>query len=232
MAGVMTHMVIAREIGKRLPEGTIKDMGLFYLGNLTPDSIHAREGYIRAYKKHTHLRDDIPDKDFKEEENLELFHKRVAEFIIENRERGDGLLDLYRGYVCHILSDEIFMLTVREEFCSLMETQGIVQSDPLFFRYIVEDMKRNDLLLVNNYEGMKEIQLGLEQVPINPVTGYLSADEVKISRDWLLRQHFYEKHLLIKPEYITPERMLQFIHEAADDIVNRLSENGSLPKMF
>jgi hypothetical protein len=93
-------------------------------------------------------------------------------------------------------------------------------------------MKRNDLLLVNSYEGLKEIQLSLEQVPINPVTGYLSAEEVKISRDWLLRQHFYEKHPLINPEYITQKRMLQFIHEAADNIVNRLSGNGSLPRMF
>jgi hypothetical protein len=232
MAGVITHMVIAREIKKRLPEGTIKDMGLFYLGNLAPDSIHARQGYIRAYKKHTHFRDDIPDKDFGLPENQALFHKRLSEFILENRDSSDGMTDLYRGYATHILTDELFMLTIRKEFCDTMQKLGICQNDIEFFEYIVTDMNRNDLLLVKNYEGSEEIRILLEQVPIYPITGYLSEQEVSDSRDWLIHQHFYEKHELLEPAYISYERMLDFILMAADDIVHRLSEGGSLPRMF
>lgn len=232
MAGVITHMVVAREIMKRLPEGTIQDKGLFYLGNLAPDAIHARKGYIRVYKKHTHLRDDIPDKDFAQEKNLELFHSRIADFIIENRNRKDDLLDMYRGYVAHLLADEVFTLTIRREFCELLEQQGIVQSDPRFFEYIVADMKRNDLLLVSNYEGSEEIRLCMEQVPVQPVNGFLSAKEICISRDWLVHQHFYENNELLEPRYISYERMWEFIQAAADDIVKRLSLGGSLPQMF
>ncbi|MDD3173247.1 MAG: zinc dependent phospholipase C family protein [Herbinix sp.] len=232
MAGVITHMVIAREIGKRLPEKTITDMNLFYLGNLAPDSIHAREGYIRTYKKHTHFRDDILDKDFGREENLAIFHDRIAQFIIENRERNDGLLDLYRGYVSHILTDELFMLTIREEFCKVMKHQGIEQSDPLFFEYIVTDMNRNDMLLVENYEGSEEIRVGMEQVHIYPITGYLSEEEMCTSRNWLVRQHFYEKNKFLQPRFISYERTLEFVQMAADNIVERLSEGNSLPKMF
>lgn len=232
MAGVITHMVVANEIRKRLPEGTIKDMGLFYLGNLAPDSIHAREGYIRAYKKHTHFRDDIPDKDFAKEECLALFHERLAEFIKENRNREDDLLDLYRGYVAHVITDEVFILTLRDEFRDIMEQKGIAQFDPLFFEYIVKDMTRNDMLLVMNYEDIEDIRIQMEQVPIYPIKGYLTEQEIKTSRDWLVYHHFYHKQEIIEPVYISYLRMTEFIQVAAEEIVKRLSEGGSLPRMF
>lgn len=232
MAGLITHMVIAREIEKRLPGGIISDRGIFYLGNLAPDSIHARDGYIRAYKKHTHMRDDIPDKDFGTEENLQLFHQRVADFILENRNRPLPELDLYRGYVVHILADELFMLTIRKEFCDTLVQQDISQENPLFFKYIVEDMNRNDYLLIDQYEGSKEIQLNLEAVQIYPVAGYLSEQEIRTSRDWLLRQHYYQENDLLNPRYISQERMWDYIQMAADRIVWRLSGKGDLPKIF
>lgn len=232
MAGVITHMVVAREIAKRLPEGTIKDMGLFYLGNLAPDAIHAREGYIRAFKKHTHFRDDIADKDFEAEENLKLFHERIEAFIIENRDRTDGLLDYYRGYVAHLLTDELFVLTIRKEFCEILEKLYITQSDPLFFEYIVADMNRNDLILVKDYEGSEEIKITIEQATVHPIEHYILEKEMQISKDWMLFQHFYIKNEDLQPRFISEERMLEFIHLAADNIVSRLSGDISFPKMF
>ncbi|MHB8131794.1 MAG: hypothetical protein ACYDEX_22705, partial [Mobilitalea sp.] len=199
---------------------------------LAPDAIHAREGFVREHKKHTHFRDDIMDKDFEQEDNLALFHKRLADFIKENRERKDGLLDLYRGYVAHIITDELFMLTIRKEFSATMEEHGIAQSDRPYFDYIISDMNRNDLLLVNHYEGSEEIRNWMEQVPIYPVKDYLSEQEISKSRDWLICRHFIEKHELIEPIYISYDRILEFIQQAAVSIVERLSEGGSLPTMF
>lgn len=232
MAGLFTHMVIAREIIKVLPEETIKDQGLFYLGNLAPDAIHVREGYIRAFKKHTHLRDDISDPEFAQEDNLELFHKRVADFIIQNRERKDGLLDLYRGYVVHLLADELFNCTIRKEFCVIMEEQGIGQMNTTFFERIITDMNRNDFLLADRYEGRDEIRYQLEQAPIHPITDYLSEHEMRVSRDWIINRHFVEKTEVVLPVYISYERTMAYIHMAVDNIITRLSEGGSLPAMF
>jgi hypothetical protein len=232
MAGVITHMVIAREILKLLPEGTIRDRGLFYLGNLAPDAIHAREGYERAHKKHTHFRDDILDKEFEQDENLALFHKRLADFILLNRYRKDGLLDYYRGYVVHILTDELFMLTVRKEFCAVMEEQGIAQNDKRFFDYIVTDMNRNDFLLVDNYEGSSEIRQFMEQVPIFPITDYLSEREISESRDWLVQRHYIEKHQALAPCFISYERLWQFIRMATETIITKLSEDECFPRML
>lgn len=232
MAGVLTHMVIAQEIMKLLPEKSVSDPGLFYLGNLAPDSIHAREDYVRELKRHTHFRDDIMDKEFELEENRALFHHRVAEFIIKNRDREDGLLDLYRGYAAHVLTDELFMLTIRKEFCLTMERLGIAQNDKRFFEYIITDMNRNDFLLVANYRGSSEIRQQMEQVAIHPIEGYLSEGEMNLSRNWLIRQHYIEHHDLLEPNYISYERTLEFIQSAANSIVLQLSEGGSLPRMF
>lgn len=231
MAGVITHMVIASEICKRLPKDMIQDEGLLYLGTLAPDAIHAREGYVRAYKKHTHLRDDIYDWDFAKDSYHSLFLHRVEDFILKNSQK-DEIIDLYRGYVIHLLTDELFVLTIRDEFCNRMESLGISQTDKEFMTYIVTDMYRNDYLLVKNYDGINNIRIRMEQVPVCEVEGYLSRNEMKSSRDWMIRQNFIEQHELFNPVYISYDRMTEFINFAAENILERLSEGGSLPRML
>jgi hypothetical protein len=232
MAGVITHLVIAREILRLLPKGTVKEEGLFYLGSFAPDAIHAREGDIREYKKHTHFRDDIPDMDFELEEHQIVYHRRLTEFIAKNKDRKDGLLDLYRGYVTHILTDELFMITVRNEFCAEMNKMDIAQNDRRFFEYIVTDMNRNDLLLVKYYEDIENIRQKLEQVDIHPIDDFLSSNEMKDCREWLVHRHFLEEYELIQPRYISYERMKAFIQESADYIVKKLTEEDSTLNMF
>lgn len=232
MAGLITHMVIAREMIKQLPEGSIREEGLFYLGNLAPDAVHAREGYIRAYKKHTHFRDDIPDMEFELEEHRSVYRKRLEEFIAQNRERGDGLEDLYLGYVTHILTDELFILTVRKEFCKVMEQMGISQNDHRFFEYIVRDMNRNDLLLVKHYEDMEIIRRCIEQVRIYRIDGLLDTREMKISRDWLVNYHFLEEHEFLDPVYISYDRTIEFIQEAVRTITDMLARKESPLRML
>lgn len=232
MAGIFTHLVIAKEILKLLPKGTIINEGLFYAGSIAPDAIHAREGFVRAEKKHTHLRDNIPDNEFGYEENLSLFHRRVSDFIRNNDEKKDGFWDLYRGYVVHVLSDELFILTVRQEFCKEMEQLGIAQIGKEFYFNILTDMNRNDILLTRNYGGIEEIKLQLERVSTHQIEGFLSEKEINSSREWVIYRYFYEEHELLEPIYITYERMLEYIKVASKDIVARLSEGGSLPRMF
>lgn len=232
MAGVITHLVIAREIDKLLSDGTIVDKGLFYAGAFAPDAIHARENYVRTDKKHTHLRDNIMDKDFITEENLTLFHQRVANFIMDNSLKEEGLQDMYRGYVIHLLTDELYMLTLRAEFCETMEKLGISQSDKEFFTYIVEDMYRNDFILTNNYEGIEEIRKHLEEVKSFQIRGFLSEKEISDCKDWLGRHYFIEKCEVLEPVYISHEKTLDFIKLATTNIVERLSEGGSLPRMW
>ncbi|MBH1941534.1 hypothetical protein I5677_11575 [Mobilitalea sibirica] len=232
MAGIAAHLIIAREIQKLLPKGTIKEEGMFYAGSIAPDAIHAREGFVREDKRHTHLRDDIRDMEFLKEENLALFHQRVTDFILTSRKKEGGVLDLYRGYVVHILTDELYMRTLRYEFVETMKTLGISQSDREFFHRIVEDMTRNDYLLMSNYKEMAEIRAKLENVKSYEIKNMLSEQELTNSRNWVIQKYFVEKHDCLNPIYISYERTLEFIELASRDIVERLSEGGSLTRMF
>lgn len=231
MAGVITHMVIAKEMLKFLPEGTIRNLDLFYLGTLAPDAVHARIGYERAHKKHTHFRDEIPDPDFELPDNFALYRERLEQFVYNNRDRMDGLLDFYRGYVVHILTDELFVRSIRKEFCCRMEELGIGQEDKRFFEAIVADQNRNDLLLVYRYEGMDELRKYMERATIYPVEGFISEQELEDSRDWLIDQHFIKKHELIQPIYITYDRTLDFIHSAAELITDMMFGKESSLRM-
>lgn len=232
MAGLITHMVINKEILKHLPENTIQDVGLFYLGSLAPDAVHQREGYVRAFKKHSHFRDDIPDRDFELPENYKVYQRRLIDFINDYKDRKDNLLDLYRGYVVHILADELFLTTVRKEFCDMMREKGIDQNDQFFFESIVTDMMRNDSLLTEYYEDMDEIRRYLEQVKVKAVESYISEKELEGSLKWLLQHYFYSENEKQQPVYISYQRTLEFIHIAASKIIKKLSENDSLPRMF
>lgn len=232
MAGIITHVVAAREISRLLPEGTIDDIGLFYMGNLAPDAVHAREGFVRAFKKHTHFRDDIVDRDFIIKENRTYFYERIKDFITQNLNRKDGRIDLYRGYVVHNLIDELYLLTLRQEFCEVMKKKGIDQNEPMFFQTIITDMRRNDFLLMENYAGIEEIREIVENAQIYPVEGYVSAEEINHFREWMLQKHFYSENEIISPVYISFEKTKEFIAMAAEDIVRRLSDGVSFPRMF
>lgn len=232
MAGLITHLVIANEILKIIPEGLIRDTGLFFMGNIAPDAVHARENYIRVYKKHSHFRDDIPDRAFEVPDNYKLYCSRLTDFIRRCVSRADGLMDLYRGYVVHIITDELFVLTVRKEFCEIMKKLDIEQDNRLFFEYIVNDMTRNDMLLLDRYKEIKEIRAAIEKADAYAVEDYISRQELEDSRQWLIRHHFIDRHELIMPEYISFERTTAFIDMAAKEIASRLAGGSRLPRML
>jgi hypothetical protein len=231
MAGLATHLIVAREVIGLLPEETIHNIGQYYAGSIAPDAIHAREGFVRADKKHTHLRDNIPDDVFHEKENLQLFHERITKLILHCREEKENL-DFFRGYLVHLLTDELFVLSIRREFTEKMKELGIASEDKEYYVNIVTDMNRNDFLLVENYEGIEEIKNHLEKVEDVAIGKLLSKDEIHASRDWVINRYFSKPNQVEQPVYISYSRMLEFVHMAAEDIVFRLSGRGNLPKLL
>ena len=232
MAGTITHLAVAYEILKALPDGIITNQDLFYAGSLAPDAIHAREGFIRADKKHTHLRDDIADMDFLTIDNLSLFHTRVTDFINDNLDRKDDLLDLYRGYVVHLLTDETFHLTVRQEFVNEMDKLGITQTDKLFYSNILHDLSSNDNRLVKENNQMQHICNLLENVRPYAIENYITGKELDASRNWVIKNYFYQDNQISEIRYISYERTLKYIKETAKDIINSLSDGIIFPKVF
>ncbi|MDE6148507.1 MAG: zinc dependent phospholipase C family protein [Ruminococcus sp.] len=223
MAGIITHIVIADRIAHILDD-RIKDVPLFFSGNIAPDSIHSRENFVRAMKKHTHLRDDIRDADFLKHESQELFHKRLDEFVERYCIKGDKEFDLYCGYLTHLLADELFMKTIRLKFTEEMEKLNIKQSDKEYFRYISFDLDNIDNRLSQEYSFKNNPKDTLWGAKDYEVKDYLTAGELTNSKGWLTWSWFDNKKEYTEPKYISYESILNFIEYASNKITGRLIE--------
>ena len=134
MAGSVEHMAVAVELLRedQRQQGSflkLKDPIHFVLGNLAPDGIMSRKGYVRSMKMHTHFRDGIPDWEFTREDHQKVFHQRIRSFCVQMLSEHALDQDLYLGYVTHILTDEIFMKTIRQEFMEKIEDGMIVNRE-------------------------------------------------------------------------------------------------------
>ncbi|MCM1991407.1 zinc dependent phospholipase C family protein [Oceanirhabdus seepicola] len=232
MPGPITHLAIANRIVNTLPNGIITNKGLFYAGSIAPDAIHCREGYVREDKKHSHMRDDIADMDFSKRENLTTFHNRVTSFINDNISKDNSLIDLYRGYVVHLLSDEMFLLKVRPNFVKEMDKLGIVPTDILFRDNIFHDLDCHDFMLVKDNSEMKDICNLIKIVKPHCVHGYITEKESNLGINWVIEKYFSQEQEVSEPVYISNNKILTYIEETADNIISRLSDDVMFPKIF
>lgn len=232
MSGMITHLAIANRIINLLPDETIVNRNLYYLGSIAPDAIHSREGYTRKDKKHSHLRDDITDMEFEKEENLSLFHHRVSNFINENLNKNNKLIDLYRGYVVHLLSDELFLLKIRPDFVIKMNKLGIEPTNILFRDKIIYDLDCHDFKLIDDIKELKGICEILKDMECYSVDGYVKDMEMKLNMNWLIEKYFNNEHEIMEPVYIPYNKVKSYIDEASIDIINRLSSGEVFPKIF
>lgn len=223
MAGIIAHIALSDKMFS-LSGGRIKSAPLFFCGNIAPDSIHSRENFERAMKKHTHLRDGIVDKDFQKPENIRLFHHRLSEFVKKYCHKDDGLDELYLGYVSHLLADELFIYTVREDFVKKAEKIGVSQSDKEFFRLISKDTDSIDARISQEYPFEKNPSETLFAASGYEIRDYLTKDELEKSKGWIVYNFFETKRPFETPLYMTYESVMEYIEKAAEEILNRLSE--------
>lgn len=232
MPGPIIHLTIANRIISALPEGVIRNKGLFYAGSIAPDSIHGREGFVRGDKKHSHLRDDIADIDFCKRENLTMFHNRVTNFINESMSKENNIIDLYRGYVVHLLSDEMFLLTIRPNFVIEMDKLGIEPTNILFRNKIIYDLDSHDFMILKDNNEMKHICNLLRKVKPHCVDGYITEKESILGINWVINKYFNQEHEVSEPIYIPYKEILTYIDETAHNIISRLSDDTIFPRMF
>lgn len=163
MAGSVEHMAVAVELlreDQRQPGSflKLKDPVHFVLGNLAPDGIMSRKGYVRSMKMHTHFRDGIPDWEFTREDHQKVFHQRIRSFCVQMLSEHALDRDLYLGYVTHILTDEIFMKTIRQEFMEKIAAIGLTDRDAETFEHFTYDVNQIDFRLGREYPGIKRAE--------------------------------------------------------------------------
>lgn len=232
MAGTMVHMLTTKKILERLGGGAVSNIPSFYVGSFAPDAIHVRKGYKREWKMRTHLREQIADDVFAREENLALFHSRLKQFAEEELGRcvkGSAEYDFYRGYAAHLLTDELFMRTVRIEFMDRIAGIGLTQYQPETFIHFTHDVNQIDFRIAAEEEGMQEVYRQIKEAPVFEVRNFLDIKEIEASRQWVLNMYYDSHPSYTPPVYLQYGRMLQFAEEAADYVVKTAKKDYLMP---
>lgn len=235
MAGTVEHLAVALELIKKWGENqsdfqeeravTLQNSGLFLAGNICPDGIMARKNYQRPMKMHTHFRDGIMDYEFHFSENLQIFHQRIRQFAHQNIKPCSENRDLYLGYLTHILTDEVFMLTIRPKFMEKIAPLGLTDRDAKTFEYFTYDVNQIDFRLAKEYPGMSQAYAVLKNSPPYEITGWITQEELTDSRTWILDFFFEKAPEPEMPVFYTYKEALQFISDAVDIIDKRVLEH-------
>lgn len=233
MPGSITHIAIADKIIELIGDERFDNIPLFYCGSIGPDAIHARPGFCREDKKRTHLREGIRDADFLKEENQELFHNRVKRFIDERIIPGNKYNDFLKGYVVHLLSDELFMKTVRLEYIKAMQGEEETENGKEFFDGFMFDLDDIDYRLAREYPFSRNVREELYKEWGYSVEGLLIHEELSGSKWWVCDKFFDNKNKKFKsPKYITYSRMIEFINDCAINVVVQLSDDKMYKSLF
>lgn len=222
MPGAIIHLLITEKIINRLNSKVTINDSLFYAGSIAPDAIHAKANYVREDKKRSHLRMGIRDSDFHNKNNLELFYKRVGEFKSKHINFSNSQVDFYIGYLIHLITDELFIRTIRLDYIKEMNKNGIIKEDKYFFKAFIEDVDKIDNQLLENFDDIERVQAYLSDVEELEVDSILTKNQIKVSREWILQRKFVNDYNIEKTNFITKNMATDFIKYATDEIVKRL----------
>ncbi len=231
MAGVVVHIAIADAI---LTKISMPDAEQFLLGNIAPDGVMMRKGYVRAMKKHSHLRDDIPDAEFLRKDLRQLFSDRLNRFTKDYAIKNAPMFSEMAGYASHLITDELFIASSRKDYVSAMNKLGIDQHDRRFYHSIVNCMDRVDHELAKKYPFTYNVVSLLKLARPFSLLDYIYADELSKSRDWVVTHYFIEKESSHNDTYnimdindvitgvISSDSMRSFIADSSDEIIRRM----------
>ncbi len=231
MAGTATHLAVADLICNKLGNDKF-NLPLFYSGNIAPDAIHSRVGYQRDFKKHTHLTEGMGGADFQIPEKVCVFHERLNSFINERMaEKGDNF-DLYLGYVCHLVVDELFNISLRKKMVEAMEKDNIPNEGPQLARDILFDMDIIDSEIMARYPFKNDVQKILSEVWGLDVPDMVTAEETDKSKRWVMDKLFIKQESIATAKYYSYEEALDFISYCADTTIKRFTQDPKYPFIF
>ena len=247
MAGSVSHIAIADKINSILSEGAIKNLPLFFGGNLAPDAIHAKHNYQRADKKHTHLCDGIRLYGYGYPEIAKQFKYRVNDFIRNYYQNANEDKVLYFGYVVHLLVDEFRLLSVFERLENYLKNNGVNIDEPGFRKALADEIdddpsnynekyikffsETSQLLDISaqDYDFKQNVVDVLGAVWDYEIKDYISVNEININKRWVINSFFKKEQAKNNDGR---EKALKFIDLAAKDAIKRLSGNNGIIKIL
>jgi hypothetical protein len=247
MAGTATHIAIADKINSILGDGVIKNLPLFFGGNLAPDAIHAKQNYQRADKKHSHLCDGIRSYGYGYPELAKLFKDRVNEFIRNYYQTASEDKDLYFGYIVHLLADEFYLLSAFERLENHLKNKGVNTDEPGFRKNLADEVSDDPstynekyieffsetyniiCISAQDYDFKQNAVDVLEAVWDYEVKDYIGVNEINISKRWVINNFFKKEQAKNNDDR---EQALKLLDFAANDIIENLSCKDGIVKML
>lgn len=212
----MVHLAVAHALKDEPFTGA--DKAAYYLGANAPDSIHKREGWTRADKDRSHLRDALPSQPGYEE------RIRRALALMEHT-CGVPASDSFRaGYAVHLLTDiewvrsfytPCYLTRYRDDASPCLDVKAAYYNDT--------DLADRHLYLISPWRP--EVFALLSSIRGQAFEGLVFASEVEAWRDHILR--FYDAMDLeryVSARYILPQDIDRFIERACRFIRAKLAD--------
>ncbi|WP_127585408.1 hypothetical protein [Paenibacillus koleovorans] len=193
----------------------------FLLGGISPDSIHMRPNAGKTEKATTHL-DLLPLNRLPADFDM-LQH--VQSFLEGHLAKADKEhVSFVKGYATHVLTDVFWLQTVQVEY--KRDRPGELTKEEIRSIYSSE-CDQVDYALYQ-YSGWRPAVWDLlRQVKSRELRGVLAEVEICMWRDRVLG--IYDtigRQPPMVPKYITFERVLRFIEEAAHELIAQFKKMG------
>lgn len=242
MAGSITHIAIADKMYFLLGDRVIKNLPLFFGGNLAPDAIHAKKDYQRADKKRSHLCKGIRSYGYGYPEIAELFHNRVNEFIENYYLTASEDRDLYLGYIVHLLVDEFYLFTIYRHLEEYSKNNGVDTNEPGFRKNLADSVSNDpneyNAEYIDFFSDMAKVyDISPHEYPFKQnavdvlesawdyeVKDYIGAAEINASKRWVINKYFKSDPPQNNIIVCNCDRAIKFIDLAAEDTILRLSD--------
>ena len=224
MSGIVTHLAIADKIYTLLGGDIIKNLPLFFCGNIAPDAVHAKKDYHRIDKLHSHLCEGICLYGYGSPENAKLFQDRINEFVSNYYLPSCENKDLYLGYIVHLLVDQLDSFAVCNYLEEHMRNNGFNDDKLGLYNSIIEEVNHGGYreffsISANEYNFKANVLYELEEVWDYEVKDYIDRNELNISKRWVINNYFSSDQIQDSNKH---DRAIKFIDHASTNIRARL----------
>lgn len=211
----MTHLHIAKNIQRIFPK-KIKDLSQFYLGNIAPDAVHNRVGYITDYKKASHL--CVGDECWGMLTNNDEWVENVLEFLHKNKDSINYSFIL--GYSCHVLADIYNNITIWTPFRLEYPDEFIKGYGGLYH----QESEKVEIELALREENKDNFWIYLEKAKSISINDVIFEEEIEKHKENILYNWYKGKeHLDISSnKLVTIQSTMNFVEDATNFIVSKI----------
>ena len=213
----MTHLHIARKLQLVFPE-TIKDLSQFYLGNVAPDAVHNRAGYISDYKKASHL--CVGDERWGMLTNNDEWIESVLGFLYKSKNSHN--YNFILGYSCHILSDIYNNIAVWTPFRLEYPNELKKGYGGLYH----QESEKVEMELALREENKDNFWVHLQKAKSVGIDDIIYAEEIEKHKENILYNWYKDKEHqdISSNKLVTVQSTMNFIKDATDFIVSKITD--------